>query len=299
MSAEKPTAEKPRLGFVGLGLMGGPMARRLLAAGFPLTVWNRDPAKAAPLAAAGAVLAASAAEVAHASEVVFTCLTDTAAVEAVVFGPDGIAAGARPGSVLVDFSSMRPDSAAAFAKRLREQAGMGWIDAPVSGGVPGATNGTLAVMAGGEAADFERVAAVVAHLAGRFTLMGPSGAGQSTKLINQLIVGCGIAVMAEACQLAEDAGIDPALIPTALAGGRADSPILQQFLPRMAARDRAVQSRIAIMVKDLTTVMDEARRLGSALPLTGLATELHKLMARRGLADADNAALINLYTPER
>jgi len=292
------TDETLRLGYVGLGLMGGPMAHRLLAAGYPLAVWNRDPAKAAPLAAAGATLAASAAEVAGASDIVFTCLTDTAAVEAVTFGPDGIAAGARSGSVLVDFSSMRPDSAAAFAQRLRAQAGMGWIDAPVSGGVPGATAGTLAVMAGGEAADFERVAPVVAHLAGRFTLMGPNGAGQSTKLINQLIVGCGIAVIAEACQLAEDAGIDPALIPKALAGGRADSPILQQFLPRMAARDRTVQSRVAIMVKDLTTVMDEGRRLGSALPITGLATELHKLLARRGLGDADNAEYVRLFGAE-
>ncbi|MEQ8815559.1 MAG: NAD(P)-dependent oxidoreductase [Thalassobaculum sp.] len=289
------TSEALSLGYVGLGLMGGPMARRLLAAGYPLTVWNRDPAKSAALAAAGATVVGSAAEAAAASDVVFTCLTDTAAVEAVVFGDNGIAAGAKAGSVLVDFSSMRPDAAAAFSARLRGQAGMGWIDAPVSGGVPGATNGTLAVMAGGEQADFDRVAPVVAHLAGRFTLMGPNGAGQTTKLINQMIVGCGFAVVAEACQLAEDAGIDPARIPQALAGGRADSPILQQYMPRMAARDREVQARIAILIKDLNTVMDEARRLGSALPMTGLATELHKLVARHGLADADNAEYVSLF----
>ncbi|MEQ9335114.1 NAD(P)-dependent oxidoreductase [Thalassobaculum sp.] len=289
------TSEALSLGYVGLGLMGGPMARRLLAAGYPLTVWNRDPAKSAVLAAAGATVVGSAAEAAAAGDVVFTCLTDTAAVEAVVFGDNGIAAGAKAGSVLVDFSSMRPDAAAAFSARLRGQAGMGWIDAPVSGGVPGATNGTLAVMAGGEQADFDRVAPVVAHLAGRFTLMGPNGAGQTTKLINQMIVGCGFAVVAEACQLAEDAGIDPARIPQALAGGRADSPILQQYMPRMAARDREVQARIAILIKDLNTVMDEARRLGSALPMTGLATELHKLVARHGLADADNAEYVSLF----
>lgn len=292
------TADKPRLGYVGLGLMGGPMARRLLAAGYPLTVWNRDPAKAEALGDAGAAVAVSAAAAARASDIVFTCLTDTAAVEAVVFGPDGIAAGARRGGVLVDFSSMRPDAATTFAARLRAEAGMGWIDAPVSGGVPGATSGTLAVMAGGEAVDFERVAPVVAHLAGRFTLMGPNGAGQTTKLINQMIVGCGFAIVAEACQLAEDAGIDPARIPQALAGGRADSPVLQQYMPRMAARDREVQARIAIMIKDLTTVMDEARRLGSSLPMTGLATELHKMLAKRGLADADNAETIRLFTNE-
>ena len=132
----------------------------------------------------------------------------------------------------------------------------------------------------------------------RRVLLGPNGAGQTTKLINQMIVGCGFAIVAEACQLAEDAGIDPARIPQALAGGRADSPILQQYMPRMAARDREVQARIAIMIKDLTTVMDEARRLGSSLPMTGLATELHKLLAKHGLADADNAETIRLFTNE-
>lgn len=292
------TTESPRLGYVGLGLMGGPMARRLMDSGYVLTVWNRDPAKAAALVADGAALAVSPAAVAAASDIVFTCLTDTDAVEAVVFGPDGVAAGARAGTVLVDFSSIRPAAAAEFAARLRAQAGMGWIDAPVSGGVPGATAGTLAVMAGGDATDFERVAPVVAHLAGRFTLMGPNGAGQTTKLINQLIVGCGFAVIAEACQLATDAGIDPARIPVALSGGRADSPILQQYMPRMASRDAEVQARIAIMIKDLTTVMEEARRLGSALPMAGLATELHKLAARHGLGDADNAEFIKVYIPD-
>lgn len=275
------------------------MAHRLVAAGVPLHVWNRSPGKLADLTGAGAIRAASPRAVAEASEIVFTCLTDTDAVEAVVFGPDGIAEAGSADKILVDFSSMRPDRAVDFAKRLRAETGMGWIDAPVSGGVPGATNGTLTVMAGGEAADFERVRSVVAHMSGRFTLMGANGTGQSTKLINQMIVGAGLALMAECCQFAEDAGIDPAKLPEALAGGRADSPILQQFLPRMAARDRDVQGRIAIMVKDLNTVMDTARQLGSSLPLTGLATEIHKLLAKQGLADADNAATIDLYAPEK
>lgn len=279
--------------------MGGPMAQRLLAAGFPLHVWNRSRDKLAPLVDAGAQSATSPRAVAEASEIVFTCLTDTDAVEAVVFGADGIAEAGSAGKVLVDFSSMRPDMAKEFAARLRAQTGMGWIDAPVSGGVPGATNGTLTVMAGGEAADFERVREVVAHLAGRFTLMGANGTGQSTKLINQMIVGTGLALMAECCQFAEDAGIDPAKLPEALAGGRADSPVLQQFLPRMAARDRDVQGRVAIMVKDLNTVMDTARQLGTSLPLTGLAAEIHKLLVKHGLSDADNAATIDLYAPPK
>lgn len=287
-----------RLGYLGLGLMGGPMALRLATAGYALRVWNRSPDKTEPLVAAGAEVAATPRAVAEGSDIVFTCLTDTAAVEAVVFGADGIASGASQGKVLVDFSSMRPDRAAEFAARLRRETGMGWIDAPVSGGVPGATNGTLTVMAGGMPEDFARVEPVVAQLSGRFTLMGPNGAGQTTKLINQMIVGTGLALMAECCQFAEDAGIDPARLPEALAGGRADSPVLQQFLPRMAARERDVQGRIEIMVKDLDTVMDAGRRLGSSLPLTGLAAEIHKLLVKRGLGTEDNAATVDLYAPD-
>ena len=186
-----------RLGYLGLGLMGGPMALRLATAGYALRVWNRSPDKTEPLVAAGAEVAATPRAVAEGSDIVFTCLTDTAAVEAVVFGADGIASGASQGKVLVDFSSMRPDRAAEFAARLRRETGMGWIDAPVSGGVPGATNGTLTVMAGGTPEDFARVEPVVAQLSGRFTLMGPNGAGQTTKLINQMIVSTGLALMAE------------------------------------------------------------------------------------------------------
>jgi len=289
---------QPKLGYVGLGLMGGPMARRLLDAGFAVQVWNRTADKLVPLVQTGAVQATSPRAVAEASDIVFTCLTDTAAVEAVVFGADGIAAGGSVGKILVDFSSMSPDKAIEFAVRLRDETGMGWIDAPVSGGVPGATEGTLTVMAGGSEADFERVRPVVAHLAGRFTLMGANGAGQTTKLINQMIVGAGFAVLAEACQFAEDAGIDPAKLPAALAGGRADSPILQQYMPRMAARDREVQGRVELMVKDLNTAMEAARRLGSSLPMTGLAAELHKLLVKNGFAAKDNAATVDFYTAE-
>ncbi len=289
------TEARPPLGFIGLGLMGLPMARRLVAAGFLVTVWNRSESKLADIVQAGALRASSPRAVAEASDVVFTCVTDTEAIDAVVFGEAGIREAAAVDKILVDFSSMQPDKAVAFAERLRTESGMGWVDAPVSGGVPGATDGTLAIMAGGTQADIDRVAPIVSHLAGRFTRMGEVGAGQTTKLINQMIVGCGFAVMAEACQLAEDAGIDPARLPVAFAGGRADSPILQQYMPRMAARDRDVQGRNAIIVKDLNTVMETARRLGSALPMTGLAAEIHKLLVKQGLGDADSAAAIDLY----
>ena len=287
----------PVLGYVGLGLMGAPMVRRLLAAGYQVLVWNRSIDKTQPLIEAGAQLATSPAAMSEACDILFTCVTDTAAVEAVVFGADGFATGTadKSGKVLVDFSSMRPDKAAEFATRLRTETGMGCVDAPVSGGIPGATNGTLAVMAGGSQRDFDTVAPVVAHLAGRFTRMGPNGAGQSTKLINQMLVGCAFTVLAEACQLAEAAGIDVAKIPEALSGGRADSKVLQEYLPRMAAGDFAVQGRIDLLVKDLGTVMEESRRLGTSLPMTGLANEIHRLLSRRGLGGADNAATVRLY----
>ncbi|MCR9176674.1 MAG: NAD(P)-dependent oxidoreductase [Alphaproteobacteria bacterium] len=289
--------DKPVLGYVGLGLMGTPMVQRLLAAGYEVHVWNRSPDKTRPATEAGAIPAASPAAMTGICDILFTCVTDTAAMEAVVFGADGFATGTTDasGKVLVDFSSMRPDKAAEFADRLRVETGMGWIDAPVSGGIPGATEGTLAVMAGGGQQDFDRVAPVVAHLAGRFTLMGPNGAGQSTKLINQMLVGCAFTVLAEACQLAEAAGIEVAKIPEALSGGRADSKVLQEYLPRMASGDYAVQGRIDLLVKDLGTVMEESRRLGTSLPMTGLANEIHRLLSRRGLGSADNAATVRLY----
>jgi len=161
------------------------------------------------------------------------CLTDAAAVDEVVFGPDGLATAKGAGKLVVDFSSIHPDAARSIAARLKDANGMGWIDAPVSGGTPGAEQGTLAVMAGGDAADIERVRPYVLAMARRLTHMGPLGAGQTTKLCNQVIVGCAMAVLAEATRLAVNAGIDAKRLPEALAGGFADSIPLQLFVPRM------------------------------------------------------------------
>ena len=182
-----------------------------------------------------------------------------------------------------------------MAERLRAETGMGWVDAPVSGGVAGAESGRLAVMAGGAPEDFARLEPVMAHLAQRFTLMGPVGAGQTAKLVNQVIVGCGVAVLAEAAGLALRAGIDAARLPDALAGGRADSLLLQQFFPRMTAGDFTVESHVRTMLKDLDTAGDLARAVEAAMPMTAAAAELHRLMAQRGHAGADPAALAMLY----
>ncbi len=286
---------RPCLGYVGLGLMGTPMAVRLLEAGYRVVVWGRTPAKLEPVVARGAESQRSAAEVARRADVIFTCVSDTAAVQAVVFGNEGLAAGGAAGKLLVDLSSMRPDACREMAVRLLQDTGMYWMDAPVSGGVTGAERGSLTVMAGGREEDFRRVRGVVSVLARRFTLMGPVGSGQTTKLVNQVIVGCGVAVLAEAAALAVRAGIDATRIPEALAGGRADSLLLQQFFPRMVAEDRSVESYIRTMLKDLDSVSDLARATESAMPMTVTAAELHRLMVQRGHAECDGTSIAALY----
>lgn len=291
------TDKLPALGFIGTGLMGEPIARALVEAGYPLTVWNRSETKTRALLDAGASAASSPAELTAASEFVLTCVTDARAVEAIVFGDQGIARTAHAGQVLVDHSSIRPAASREMAATLRRATGMGWIDAPVSGGAPGVRARTLVVMAGGAADDFARAEPIIRTYAGRVTRMGPEGAGQTTKLINQVLVGTGFVALAEACRLAENAGVDASLIADALAGGRADSNLLQAYLPKMAAGDTTVQGRLAIMVKDLDAVHEVAAETGTPMPLTMLALELHRILTARGLGDEDNSALLELYGP--
>lgn len=285
------------LAFIGLGLMGTPMALRLIEAGHRLTVWNRSRDKLAPLAARGAVAAVSPAAAASAAELVMLCLTDTAAVEKVVFGPEGVAAGISHGKIVVDFSSIRPDATRRFAERLKREHGAGWVDAPVSGGVPGAAAGSLAIMAGGEAADVERVRPVVMNLCQRFTHMGPSGAGQTTKLCNQVIVGSTLAILAEAVNLAERAGVDAKRLPEALTGGWADSKPFQIFVPRMAGRTfENPGGYVATMLKDLDTATSVGRANKAALPLTAMAAELMRVYLARGKDEDDLAAIVTVHT---
>jgi 3-hydroxyisobutyrate dehydrogenase len=287
------TAEK--LGFIGLGLMGMPMTRRLLAAGHAVTVWNRSPAKAATLVEAGAGSAKSPRDLAATADIIFLCVTDATAVEQVVFGRDGLAEMPGGDKIVVDFSSIHPDATRAIAKRLKAATGMAWIDAPVSGGSKGAEEGTLAVMAGGDAADIERVRPYVLAMARRLTRMGPIGAGQTTKLCNQVIVGCAMAVLAEATRLAANAGIDAARLPEALAGGFADSIPLQLFVPRMVEGIHTPPlGTIATMLKDLDTVLDVAQDTSTPVPMASLAAQLFRLAKTSRGANADALEIYKL-----
>jgi 3-hydroxyisobutyrate dehydrogenase len=288
-------AETEKLGYLGLGMMGFPMTRRLIDAGHDVTVWNRSPSKAAALVEAGAKLASFPRDVATGASIIFMCLTDAAAVDEVVFGANGVAATAGTGKLVVDFSSIHPDAARSIAARLKEANGMGWIDAPVSGGTVGAEAGTLAVMAGGEAADIERVRPYVLAMARRLTHMGPIGAGQTTKLCNQVIVGCAMAVLAEATRLAVNAGIDAKRLPEALAGGFADSIPLQLFVPRMVQGIHSPPlGYIATMLKDLDTVVDVARETSSPVPMSALAAQLFRLAKSARGADVDALEIYKL-----
>jgi 3-hydroxyisobutyrate dehydrogenase len=284
-----------KLGYLGLGLMGLPMSRRLLDAGHDLTVWNRSAGKVAPLVEAGARHASSPRDVAIAASIIFMCVTDAHAVEDVVFGTEGLAAAPGAGKLVVDFSSIHPDAARTIAVRLKAANGMTWIDAPVSGGAKGAEEGTLAVMAGGDAADIERARPYVLAMGRRLTHMGPTGAGQTTKLCNQVIVGCAMAVLAEATRLASNAGIDAARLPEALAGGFADSIPLQLFVPRMA---RGIHSpplgTIATMLKDLDTVVEVARDSSSPVPMASLAAQLFRMAKSLRGSEADALEIYKL-----
>lgn len=287
---------RPRLGFIGIGLMGDPMTRRLLEAGFAVTVWNRTPAKAEPLREAGATLAGSIGELVASVEVVILCLANTAVVEAVVFGESGVAAHGRSGQLLVDLSSSDPAATRDYAARLAQACGMGWVDAPVSGGVAGAEAGSLAIMCGGSEAEVEAVRPLLAPLSARVTHMGPVGAGQVTKVCNQMIVGCQAAVIAEMVALAEASGVDAARLTEALAGGFADSRPFRLLTPRMAARDFDNPPwHLRTLLKDLDMAVAQSQRAGSATPMSALAAQLMRAHARHGHAEHDPATLVEAY----
>lgn len=288
-------SDKPKLGYIGIGLMGAPMVLRLLDAGYAVTVWNRSREKLAPVLAKGAIAADSAAAVARAADIIMMCVTDQRAAEIVLFGAQGVAEGGAKGKLVIDFSSIAPASAKAFAARLEAERGMPLVDAPVSGGVAGAGKGTLAIMAGGDAGAIERARPVVAHLSSRFTRMGEAGAGQATKLCNQIIVGCLFPVLAEAIRVAECAGVEAGKLPEALKGGFADSVPLQLFGPRIAERVWAPPiGDAAVLLKDLENAAAVAKEAGVPLPMARTASELYRMLKVLRPEHAEPTMLIEL-----
>ena len=288
---------KANIGYVGVGLMGLPMAKRLLSLGYRVRAYDIAPACSAAAREAGAAVAASPADAARGADLVVLNLPTPEAVEAAAFGENGVASVLRPPQLVVDFSTIRVHQCKAYARRLREMTGAGWIDAPVSGGPPASGNGTLTVMAGGETEEIKRAQPLFADVAGRFTHMGPTGAGMAAKMLNQLIVGAGHAVMAEAVVLAEAAGIDPARLPECLAGGLADSLLLQRLYPRMVKRDYAPQGYVRQLLKDLEMVNEFAGALKAPTPMMSEALTLYRMLAHLGHTELDTAALLKLYEP--
>jgi 3-hydroxyisobutyrate dehydrogenase len=284
---------KERIGFIGLGDIGEPMATRVADAGYAMRVYNRTASKAAPFAARGIDVAASPADVARSSDIIFLCITNADAIEQLVFGPEGIAAGARPGQLLVDLSTIHPYSTRALATRLK-QVGVQWVDAPVSGGPSGARAGTLAVMAGGEAADIERARPVIMSFAGKVTHMGPVGCGVAMKACNQMLSFCTASVLAETLNLANNFGIDPNLVQEAVAGGFADSNVVK-FLAKPLI-DGTYSGDGVMGLKDLGITLELGRQTGSAMPMTSLMASMWQLVVSQGFTQGGLGTTMRLYS---
>jgi 2-hydroxy-3-oxopropionate reductase len=282
-----------RVGLIGLGAMGAPMARRLLGAGFPLAVWSRTRAKADALAEEGAVPADSPAGVARGSEVVVSMLPDAPEVEQVLFGDDGVAAGANRGALAVDMSTIAPASARSFAERLAGL-GIGFLDAPVSGGPEGAAAGSLSIMVGGEPEAFERARPVFEALGSTIAHLGPVGAGQLTKACNQLVTATTVELVAEMIALATRAGLDPERVREVLLGGYAQSRILEVHGRRMIDRSFEPGFRASLLAKDVRIVRSIAEELGLELPaFSAAAARVDRLVAEGG-GELDPSALFGL-----
>lgn len=283
-----------RIAVIGAGIMGSAIATRLIETGQRVSVSDLDAAKVAALVAKGAAAASSVSQAVASNDFVILSLNHAGIVRAVVFGKDGVAQAASADKLLIDMSSIDPKDTAEMAAKLRALTGMAWVDCPLSGGVPGALAGRLTIMAGGSTEDFERARAVMSHLAANYTLMGPNGAGQTVKLINQLFCAVQFQAVAEAVKLAEAGGVDPAAIPAALKGGRADSAILQEFMAKFARRDYTPTGRIDNMMKDLDSLQAFALATRTPLPMTGQLVEIHRLLCAAGLGPKDSAEMMRL-----
>lgn len=280
------------VGFIGIGLMGLPMCQCLLAASIPLTVWNRNLNKCQPLVELGAKQAGSIEQLAQGVDVIMLCVSNTQAVQDVA---QTLIPHLRQGQIIVDFSSISPDATQALAKEVAN-AGVSWVDCPVSGGVAGAQAGTLAMMAGGDETTVASLESLLLNLGQRLTYMGKSGAGQTTKICNQMIVSCNVLVIAEVMAMAKRAGVDASQVPLALTGGFADSTPLQLTGSRMATQDfDDVKWHVKTLLKDLDMAGDLSKALSSATPMAGLGAQLMRQHASNGFAEQDPATLVTLY----
>jgi 3-hydroxyisobutyrate dehydrogenase len=280
-----------RVGFVGLGIMGRPMAKNLLKAGFEVTAYNRSPGPREELAEAGADVVTTPREAAAGAEAVITNVTDSPDVEAVILGPDGIVEGAAPGTIVIDMSTISPAVTRQIGAVLAER-GVKMLDAPVSGGDQGAIAGTLAIMIGGDAADVEKARPLFEAMGQRITHCGPLGAGQTVKLANQVAITGALLGVCEALTFAQKNGVDPAVVIEAISAGAAGSWQLSNLGPRMLKRDFAPGFKVGLMRKDLRLAIESAQQQDASLPGVALVAQLFAGVAAAGLDEEGTQALL-------
>jgi len=279
-----------RVGFVGLGTMGAAMAANIARAGFPLTVWNRTPDRTKSLTDAGATVAATPADLARDVDVVVICVSDTPDVENVLFAEDGLAAGAKPGALVIDCSTISPSATRGFAGRLAA-IGVGFVDAPVSGGSEGAQKGTLTIFVGGAAANAERAQPVLAAMGRTITHLGPVGSGQAAKAVNQVMIAGTYLGVAEGLVLAMKAGLNVEQLVGALSGGAAQSWVLANRSGRVIANEYPLGFKVSLHRKDLGIALGLAKETGSVLPVAALCEQLETGLVAQGHGDEDISAV--------
>lgn len=283
-----------KIGFIGLGIMGLPMAKNLMAAGHALTVYDIDPSRMEGLDKTKSSMAASSSEVAASSDIIITMLPNSPDVRAAVLGKDGVLEGARPGTILVDMSSIAPLASKEIAEALQKK-GIEMLDAPVSGGEPKAVEGTLAIMVGGAAENFKKVKPILEIMGGSVTLVGEIGSGNMTKLANQIIVALNIAALSEAMVLATKAGVDPEKVFQAIRGGLAGSTVMDAKMPLILDGNFKPGFRIELHIKDLANALDTAHALGVPVPLSGVVMEEMQALRTDGKAGDDHGGLVQFY----
>lgn len=283
-----------KIGFIGLGIMGKPMAANLLKAGYPLVVYDCDAGRVAALASAGAGTGASSKDIAEKCEIIITMLPNSPHVKEAVLGKNGVIDGAKAGAILIDMSSIAPLASKEIAEKLKAR-GVSMIDAPVSGGEPKAKEGTLAIMAGGPQAVFDEVEPILKVMGATVTRVGDIGSGNTVKLANQVIVALNIAAMSEAMVLAAKAGVDPEIVYKAIRGGLAGSTVLDAKMPLVLKGQFQPGFRIELHIKDMMNALDTAHELGVPLPLSSLIMEIMQALKTDGKAGNDHGGIIQFY----